>query len=337
MCDLIWKAWGVGSGLGLRLGVRVRVRVRVRAKASVLPCGCGRAPAQGLGSVQDPTFRLRMPSAKTIMASATDSQSTCGSYMAEWLGLGLGLGLGIGLRLGLGLGLGCIPWRIPQVQHTGHHMVHRIAHAHTLCIRHGRLACSRFSTKTPVCACARSCRLVDSGLSRSLICSLYSSRYDARTEQVERRPSCVHCAMVAKRVPRVRGNRPEGPGSDHGGAYVENKGGSRPRPACRRPLSAPGRAPGLPQAPASLGHSAAWGRAGHTGLAFHNRVGGASSELGSSASSPEMVKVLPGACESGLRLGLGSGLGPGLGSVASPFQAEEGHRHLSPFGRMRTR
>ena len=57
-------------------------------------------------------------------------------------------------------------------------------------------------------------------------------------------------------------------------------------------------------------------------MLFHI-VGGASSELGSSASSPEMVKVLPGACESGMGPGLGSGLGSGLGLVASPFQAEE--------------
>ena len=70
-------------------------------------------------------------------------------------------------------------------------------------------------------------------MSRSLICSLYSSRYDARTEQVERRPSRVHCAMVAKSVPRVRGNRPEGPGSDHGGAYVGKQKSLRLRPACR--------------------------------------------------------------------------------------------------------
>ena len=131
-----------------------------------------------------------MPSAKTIMASATDSQSTCGSYIDSG-----------------------------HTVHASHGAAHSTC-AHCASHRAGRLACSRFSTKTPVCACARSCRLVDSGLSRSLICSLYSSRYDARTEQVERRPSRVHCAMVAKSVPRVRGNRPEGPGSDHGGAYV---------------------------------------------------------------------------------------------------------------------
>ena len=112
---------------------------------------------------------------------------------------------------------------------------------------------------------------------------------------------------------------------------MEDKGGSdsweikvaqtsASRLALRRPLSAPGCAFRLPQAPASLGHSAAWAALAPRPYRSHFPHGeGTSSELGSLASSPEMVKVLPGACESGFSLRSGSGLGLGLGLVASAF------------------